>query len=387
VTTLALPVLAWLVGGTLILFSSRRLMLMVAAWLTPRAVAFTHDLPSVALLVPARDEASGISKTLDAVAGLDYPSDRLFTVLIDDGSRDGTRQLLEQWAERRERTVVVSSTGSQGKIAAMNSAVRATPVTDLIAVCDADVRPQPDWLRRLVGAFSDEAVGGAAAVLLPLNADQTPVSRYAAVEGWAHQLVTSAGKDRLDLNPMTNGASAYRRSALEPLGWFGVGFSEDDVRATVALTRAGWRTRLVTTAIARNQVVRGLGDYWRQHARWSGNLFAARTTPRTSHGRRVGLMREVETWFVTTGYIDRLIFLAALGFAAYGVLPAWVPAVYAGAIVAHVATALAKARTGSRLPAFFFWTVVFSGIDVITSLAALVGQASRGPHVPPRPRG
>jgi cellulose synthase/poly-beta-1,6-N-acetylglucosamine synthase-like glycosyltransferase len=266
----------------------------------------------------------------------------------------------------------------------LNAGIAAAPATALIAVCDADIRPRADWLRRLADAFADETVGGAAAILWPLGADRTAVSRYAAVENWVHQLVTSAGKDRLDLNPMTNGASAYRRSALEGLGWFGAGFSEDDARATVGLTRAGWRTRLVPSAITEHTVVHRFSDYWRQHIRWSGNLTASRTAPKTAAGPRVGFARKLETWLLSRGYVDRAVLIAVAGFAARGTLPLWIPALYVATIVGHVATALIKARTGRRLPVFLFWTTAFYAIDIVASLAAITGQLARGPHTPPR---
>ena len=383
-TTWLLNLAAWLLTAVLFVFAVRRVAFMLAAWQRPQSIARRPDLPSMTLLIPARNEGSGICHTLTAVGALDYPLDRLFTVLIDDGSEDDTRRVLEEWARRRDRTVTLSFAVSRGKIAALNAGVAAAPPTELIAVCDADVRPRPDWLQRLADAFADETVGGAAALLRPNGADKSPVSHYAAVENWVQQLVTSAGKDRLDLNPATNGASAYRRSALETLGWFGVGFSEDDVRATVGLTRAGWRTRLAQDAVTEHAVVHRFSDYWRQHIRWAGNLTAAAAAPGTHEGHPIGLERKVETWMLSKGYIDRVVLLAVVGLVAYGTLPPWIPAVYLMTIVGQVITALVKARTGRRFPIFFFWTVVFYAIDVVASLAAVAGQLTRGPHAPPR---
>src|SRR5262249_5965138 len=254
VALFVLDVLGWLLAAALLLLSLRRVVLMLAASVQPRPIAVARDKPSVTLLIPARNEETGISRTLNAVAALDYPPDRLFTVLIDDGSKDATRALCERWAAERDRTLAISFSASRGRIAALNGGIAAAPATDLIAICDADLQPKPEWLRKLADAFADERVGAAAALVRPVGADRTVVSRYAAVENWVNQLVTSAGKDRLDLNPMTNGASAYRRTALEALGWFGMGSSGDDVRATVGLTRTGWRTRQVQSAVTEHPV-------------------------------------------------------------------------------------------------------------------------------------
>jgi cellulose synthase/poly-beta-1,6-N-acetylglucosamine synthase-like glycosyltransferase len=377
-------IFAWLLAAVLLVFALRRVVLTIAAWQPPRPIAACENLPSITVLIPARNEAPVIGETLAGIAALAYPSDRLYVVLIDDGSDDATRAVLETWSATHERTMVVSFPASRGKIASLNAGVAAAPSTELIAVCDADVKPGPDWLRRLADAFADPRVGGAAALIWPSGADRTPVSRYAAVEGWVHQFVTSAGKDRLDLNPATNGASVYRRSALERLGWFGVGFSEDDVRATVGLTRAGWRTRLVQGAVTEHPVVHRFSDYWRQHIRWAGNLTAAAAAPKKRGGTHVGIAREVETWFLFRGYVDRLVLLAVVVLVARGALPLWIPTLYFATIAGQVTTALVKARTGRRLPVFFFWTAAFYVIDVVASVAAVIGQLTRGPHTSPR---
>jgi cellulose synthase/poly-beta-1,6-N-acetylglucosamine synthase-like glycosyltransferase len=384
VATLLLDVLAWFLAAVLVLFALRRTLLMLAAWQSPRPIDPRQELPSITVLIPARNEAAGMDHTLDAIAALDYPIERLFVVLIDDGSGDGTRAVIERWAALRPRTLALSFNISRGKIAALNAGVVAAPPTELVAVCDADVKPRADWLRRLADAFADETVGGAAAIIQPVGGDRTAVSRYAAVENWVNQLVTSAGKDRLDLNPATNGASAYRRSALEGLGWFGVGFSEDDVRATVGLTRAGWRTRFVTSAVTEHTVVHRFSDYWRQHIRWAGNLSAAAAAPRSAADTNVGIARRLEAWLLARGYVDRLVLLAVAGFFMRGMLPAWIPLFYLATISGHVATALVKARTGRRFPIFFFWTAAFYAVDIVASFAAVAGHFARGPHTPPR---
>jgi cellulose synthase/poly-beta-1,6-N-acetylglucosamine synthase-like glycosyltransferase len=384
VATPILNLLAWLLAVVLVLLALRRVILMLASWPRSTPINPRPDVPSITVLIPGRNEAPSVDETLAAVAALDYPSDRLFVVLIDDGSDDGTRAVFERWAATRERTLVLSFSVNRGKIAALNAGIAAAPPTELIAVCDADVRPRTDWLRRLADAFADETVGGAAAILRPLGCDRTAVSRYAAVETWVHQLVTSAGKDRLDLNPTTNGASAYRRAALEGLGWFGAGFSEDDVRATVGLTRAGWRTRLVPSAVTEHAVVHRFSDYWRQHIRWSGNLAAAAAALPTSAGARVGLARRLGIWLLSRGYVDRLVLLAVLGFAVHGTLPIAIPLLYLATIGGHVATALVKARTGRQFPVFFLWTTAFYAIDVVASVAAIAGQLARRPHKPSR---
>ncbi len=361
-------------------FGARRVALLVAALLPPRSrTGGAAELPSVVIVVPAHNEDSTIDDTLGAVARLDYPPARLFVVLVNDGSEDGTGRRLAEWAAGRPRSLAVDLPRRAGKAQALNAGILAAPASELVVVCDADLQPRPDFVRRLGETFSDDSVGAAAGYLLPVNARTSPIARYAAVESWVHQLVTSAAKDRLDLNPPTHGASAYRREALEQLGRFSSGPGED-IRMTVALTRAGWRTRFVPEAVAENRVVEGWADYWRQHVRWARNLTAAARAPQKFPAEGVGLARRLETRMVSLGYADRLALVAVIVLAGLGRLPAWVPVAYVGVILVQVGVALARAGVAGQMPFFLFWTVGLFALDVAASAAATAAHVGRRPR-------
>src|SRR5579862_5671658 len=112
------------VGGALLVFAARRALLAAAA-LAPRRPSPPLDrLPSVALVVPARNEAASLPRLLAALDRLDYPE--LSIVFADDGSTDDTPALLAAWADGRERTTILTLP-SRGQAAALNSAVAAAP--------------------------------------------------------------------------------------------------------------------------------------------------------------------------------------------------------------------------------------------------------------------
>lgn len=362
---------AGLVVVVLGVLSVRRLLLLGAAVVPARRPAPAPGVwPSVTLVVAACNEASGIDATLAAIARLDYPDDRLFVVLVDDHSDDATGERLERWARDRANARVVRQDRRTGKPRAVEAGVRAAPGGTLIAICDADVRPRPDYLRRVVGELADETVGGAVGYLMPVNAMASAVATYAAVESWTHQLVTSAGKDRLDLNPPTlGGAAVFRRAALESIGWLGPAPSGDDVRATVALTRAGWRTRFVAAAVAENAVASDLAAYWRQHLRWAHDLYATAGAQRSTVAG-VSLARRVEAWMLSVGYLDRLVLVAAAALVATGRLSIWVPAAYLGIAAAEVAWAIVRAGAARHMGTIGVRLAAVFPLDVAASVVA-----------------
>jgi cellulose synthase/poly-beta-1,6-N-acetylglucosamine synthase-like glycosyltransferase len=354
--------LAWTVIGLLSVFTLRRLVLIVAAALPARRCAGSF-LPSVVAIAAVRDEEANLPGLLAALDRLEYPNDALHFVLIDDGSRDATGRVLQDWAAARPRVRLIELERSVGKSAALGLALAAAPETELVAVYDADLRPHPDSLARLASWFRDPRVGAASGYRRPSNAGQNPITAYAALESVVHQTVTQAGMERLGLNPTTLGGNClYRRSALLAVGGFPPGSFSEDTEVSFSLVAAGWRTHFCRRAVAGTALVESLGRYWNQRARWTRGLYRA--------ARRASGM---ESWLVSVGYTDRIVFLAALVLAAAGHLaPAWL-ALYFVAPAAAVGTALWRSGTGAAAAwCMLIWAVPMFVVDVAATVAASV---------------
>jgi cellulose synthase/poly-beta-1,6-N-acetylglucosamine synthase-like glycosyltransferase len=373
----------------LLVFCVRRVLLLLAALMAPRLPKPVTDaaaLPSLSILVPAHNEEASCNRLLASLDELEYPTERLSIVLISDGSTDATAECFARWAKGRARAHVLIGP-RRGKACALNDGLEVCS-SDLVAVCDADLRPRPDSLRRLAATFADRTVASAAAMLRPENDTRSPVARYAAVEAWVNQLVTSAGRDRLDANPPALGASVFRRDALKEMGGFPEVVDGEDIALTVALTRAGWRTRFIAEAVVDNRVVERLADYWQQHIRWFRGSMSAVRAPQAI--RQLPLLRRVEAWMLTASYADRLVFLVTASLAVVSGITLWVPALYVLVRTLEVAVALAKGGAGRQAPKHFLWTSVFVVVDIVASVVGACLHLARRPRdwrSPPRETG
>jgi glycosyltransferase involved in cell wall biosynthesis len=101
------------------------------------------DAPVVSVVLPTRGRARYLEVALDSLDSqdLDEPWELL---VVDDGSEDGTREVLDR---RGVRSVRLEP--ARGLNAARNAGVHAT-AGDLVAFTDDDVHAPPGWLRALV---------------------------------------------------------------------------------------------------------------------------------------------------------------------------------------------------------------------------------------------
>jgi mycofactocin glycosyltransferase len=114
---------------------------------------------TVAVVVPVFNASRTLGRCLDALARLDPAPDEI--VLVDNGSTDGSLDLLKAFAAGHARARVVEE-ATPGVSAARNAGLRATRA-DVVAWTDSDCSPEPDWLGRLIrplDAPDVAAVGG-----------------------------------------------------------------------------------------------------------------------------------------------------------------------------------------------------------------------------------
>ncbi len=127
--------------------------------MTPEPTAW----PSVIAVVPARDEADVIARSIGSLLAQDYPGE-FSVILVDDNSSDGTAEAARAEAERlgrADRLQVLSgaplASGWTGKLWAVRQGVALAEgdKPKYLWLTDADIGHAPDNLRALVGRAED----------------------------------------------------------------------------------------------------------------------------------------------------------------------------------------------------------------------------------------
>lgn len=105
---------------------------------------------TASVIVPARDAAATIARTLAALAAQQLDAGRFEVIVVDDGSRDDTLAL----ARGAHGPTRVIAQAALGPAAARNRGVAAASGR-VLAFCDADVFPAPGWLAAGVRALEE----------------------------------------------------------------------------------------------------------------------------------------------------------------------------------------------------------------------------------------
>ncbi len=111
----------------------------------------------LSIVIPAYNEAATLGEVLAAALAAPIPGPREI-IVVDDGSRDGSAALAEDWANRHPGVVrCLRQSHNQGKGAALRAGFAAA-TGDVVIVQDADLEYDPNDYAKLLAPFADPAV-------------------------------------------------------------------------------------------------------------------------------------------------------------------------------------------------------------------------------------
>jgi poly-beta-1,6 N-acetyl-D-glucosamine synthase len=220
--------------------------------------------PPVSIIVPAYNEAAGIVRNVSSLAGSEYAGG-LEVIVVDDGSTDGTGELVRSLELDNVRLV---SQANAGKAAALNTGIRLA-TGDVIVTVDGDTLFEERTLAYLVQRFRDPSVGA-------VSGNTKIGNRGSLIGRWQHiEYVMGFNLDRrmyevLGATPTVPGAiGAFRRQALADIGGISGATLAEDTDITLDIARAGWNVVYEQRARAWTEAPSTLRGLYRQRERWA----------------------------------------------------------------------------------------------------------------------
>jgi cellulose synthase/poly-beta-1,6-N-acetylglucosamine synthase-like glycosyltransferase len=260
--------------------------------------------PHVLVQLPVFNERFVVERLIDAVAGLDWPRDRLHVQLLDDSTDDTVRA--SRAAARRHRqdgldVQVVHRASRDGfKAGALRDGLLAEVRSPFVAIFDADFVPPRDFLRRTLPPLVDDAgVGMVQARWGHINRDASLLTRAQAILLDGHFVLESGGRFRSGRLFNFNGtAGVWRRRAIEDAGgWEGDTLTEDlDLSYRAQL--AGWRFAYLQALEVPAELPTDPRAWKGQQHRWAkGSIQCARKLLPRIWRSSVPLLHKIEATF------------------------------------------------------------------------------------------
>jgi glycosyltransferase involved in cell wall biosynthesis len=194
--------------------------------------------PKVSVVVCSYNAAGTLPECLDSLLDLTYPNWEI--IVVNDGSKDQTREILERYPVR----AIHVPNGGLGRARNLGA---AAATGDIVAYTDADVRVDPEWLTYLVAKLSEpNCIAAGGPNLVPPEDGPIAQAVGAAVGGPNEVLLRDGEAEHV---PGCN--MAFWRHALNEIGGFDPQFTAagDDVDVCWRLMELGYKIGFHPAAI------------------------------------------------------------------------------------------------------------------------------------------
>lgn len=211
----------------------------------------------VAVVIPARNAAATLGAQLEALSAQHYRGD-WEVLVVDNGSTDGTAELVQSWRHAFVRLKIVAAPTPTGASVARNAGCLATDA-DLLLFCDADDLVAPGWVDALAqGLRVYPAVGG--------TIERRLLNSAAAVAGRPPRFDGLLDTFHFLPYPLTANCGV-RRYVWEQLCGFNVSYTHgsDDCDFFWRAQLAGYEVGFVPEAVVHYRLRETLGDMMRQY--------------------------------------------------------------------------------------------------------------------------
>lgn len=261
--------------------------------------------PFVSVIMPIRNEADFIARSLGAVLAQDYPADRMEVLIADGMSTDGTRAIVQQLAAQHPH-LQARLIDNPGKIVPTGfNAALAQACGDVIVRVDGHCEIAPDYVSRCVVRLFEDGVDGVGGPIETIGT--SPLSETIAlamssgfgVGGSAFRTV----KDRAMLVD-TIAFPAYTRSAVEMAGPLDEELirNQDD-EYNYRLRKLGFKLLLAPDVRSKYYSRGSLRSLWRQYYQYG--FYKVRVLQK--HPRQMRLRQFVPPLFTASLIVGALL--------------------------------------------------------------------------------
>ncbi len=225
--------------------------------------------PSVTIIVPAFNEERTVVGTIHSLLKLNYPKEKLSIMVVDDGSKDGTWNTVQQFAGHPQ--VILHKKVNGGKYTVLNYAIERC-TTEFIGCLDADSFVDSEALMHIIPQFKDTNV----MAVTPSLKIQNPKTVLGMMQNAEYNLVVFVKKilGLLDAQYVTPGPfSIFRKEVFNIVGPYRHAHNSEDLEIAFRLQERHYKIQNAHKAIVYTVGPRTVYALYKQRVRWTGGFF------------------------------------------------------------------------------------------------------------------
>ncbi len=236
----------------------------------PQIKGLKDGLPSVDVVVAARDEENVIERLVTRLLQIEYPKDKLSITIIDDGSQDQTPYLLEELSQNFSKIKIIKRPrfSGGGKSGALNFALTKLH-NDWLFILDADAQLHKDVLIRSVVYAID---GGWSAVQLRkaiVNRSKNKIASLQSMEMAMDAVIQSGRLASGGISELRGNGQLINRNVLDQCGGFNEDTVTDDLDLSFRLLINKFSIGLLWNPPVEEEAVDSVSALIRQRQRWA----------------------------------------------------------------------------------------------------------------------
>ncbi|MFH1126767.1 MAG: glycosyltransferase [archaeon] len=220
-------------------------------------------LPRVSVIVPAHNEEQTIRGTITSLLSLDYPRKLLDIIIVNDGSTDNTRKIIEQF---KNSQITIINQENQGKGAALNNGLK-TAKGELVACLDADSFVEKDTLRLMLPHFIDPEIS-AVCPMMKVKNPKNLIEKSQWLEYLLYAFIKMIMAQIHCINVTPGPFTIYRKKAITDIGGFDEKSIVEDQEIAYRLQKAHRRIAQSTQGNVYTVSPKTLKELYIQRKRW-----------------------------------------------------------------------------------------------------------------------
>lgn len=230
----------------------------------------TNELPSITLIVAAKNEEAVIANLVKMLCDLDYPKDKYDVWIVDDYSTDRTPIILEQLKQQYRQLKVINrpANAGGGKSGALNQ-VLSLSSGEIVGVFDADAKVTKDLLQKVFPLFNSESVGAVQVRKAIANSSLNFWTKGQAAEMALDSYLQQQRVASRRMAELRGNGQFVRRSALIRCGGWNEQTITDDLDLTIRLHLDNWEIATLSTPPVEEEGVTNAVALWHQRSRWA----------------------------------------------------------------------------------------------------------------------